>query len=232
VKVTGNIFKYHIDRSNIIAIFQNCPWHIFRHSCSLWLFLGSEVLTSVLCLQKFFLQELTQEGEKASFWDLLSDLDKSFPSFLGGFEYHRNLPKLSLIYIFVTQVICRLGWGPKMYMRDSFGRLRWYSNPPRNDGKLLSKSESKSQKLAFSPSWVSSCKKNFCKHKTLVRTSDPKKSHKLHECRKICQGQFWKIAMIFDRSIWYLKILPVTFTAKTKILYFRLCERLCFQNQD
>jgi hypothetical protein len=25
VKVTGNIFKYHIDRSNIIAIYQNCP---------------------------------------------------------------------------------------------------------------------------------------------------------------------------------------------------------------
>jgi len=25
VKVTGNIFKYHIDRPNIIAIYQNCP---------------------------------------------------------------------------------------------------------------------------------------------------------------------------------------------------------------
>ena len=41
----------------------------------------------------------------------------------------------------------------------------------------------------------------------------------------------------FGRLQWYsidryLRILPVTFTAKTKILYFRLCERLCFQNRD
>ena len=29
-----------------------------------------------------------KEGEKASLWDLLTDLDKSLPSFLGGLEHH------------------------------------------------------------------------------------------------------------------------------------------------
>ena len=45
----------------------------------------------LLCLQKFFCtcaRGSLKEGERASLWDLLTDLDKSFPSFLGGLKHH------------------------------------------------------------------------------------------------------------------------------------------------
>ena len=68
-----------IDRISLQST-KTVPDIHFRHSSSLWLFWGSQVPTSVLCLQKFFCtcaRVSLKEGERASLWDLLTDLDKS-----------------------------------------------------------------------------------------------------------------------------------------------------------
>ena len=123
------------------------------------------------------------------------------PSIMGGiWDFNQKLlsqPWITSLQLLHLRCACSLStrttacspsWRPS---QTSPNLQKWCLNPPRNDGKLLSKSVTKSQSLALSPSLsepLAQVQKKTFANITIVRTSDPKKSHKLLEWWKCMSG--------------------------------------------